>query len=168
MSAHLRIQGGREAVVRAWSDALAASSGASALEGEVSSQRFSNPVAYRIDRTARDVVRFLFEGDWDASVPESIDDVCHVLALEDAEPSVALGSFFRLRQIVLEHIEDEIDRETLLQLDERIDRCVLEAVDRHVRCREQIMQMRIGELKRREKMLERMRETPVTELGEGW
>lgn len=168
MSAHLRIQGGREAIVRAWSDVLAASSGASVLEGEVSSQRFSNPVAYRIDRAAREVVRFLFEGDWDASVSESIDDACHVLALQDAEPSVALGSFFRLRQIALERMDGEIDRATLLQLDERIDRCVLEALDCHARCREQIMQMRIGELKRREKMLERMRETPVTELGEGW
>ena len=155
MSGHPRIQGGQEAIVRAWGQALAASAGVGVFEGDFPAQRFSNPVAYCVDRTARDVVRYLFSDDQDISVPESINDACHVLALQDASPSETLASFFHLRGIVLSRLVDEPDFDSLLQIDERIDRCMLAAADCLSQCREQILQLRIGELKKREKMLER-------------
>lgn len=153
--------------MRAWGQALAASAGAGAFEGDFSAQRFSNPVAYCIDRTARDVVSYLFSDDQDIPVPESINDACHVLALQDTSPSETLASFFHLRQIVFSRLAGDPDLDLLLQIDERIDCCMLAAADCLSQCREQILQLRIGELKRREKMLERYRETPLTEIGEG-
>lgn len=168
MSFHATSKDGEEAIVREWCGELDTSSDKSAFEGNINSKRFSNPVAYHIDQTAHDVVEYLFSDETDPAVPESVEDLCRLMALQGSTPSSAFASFFKLRTIVFSKLgKNALDRDAMMLMDERIDTCVLRAMDYYSQCREQIMQFRIDELKRRDKMLERYRDGSRLDAREG-
>lgn len=145
-----------EKIVRAWCNVLDTQSGTGAYDGSTESKRFSNPVAYHVNQTAHDVVRYIFSEQEELSVPESVEDLCRLQALQDPEASSMLKSFFALRAIVAANLGGiELDADFLLAVDARIDACALSAMNYYSQCREEIMQFRIDEIKRRDKMLER-------------
>lgn len=148
-----------EKIVREWCGVLDAQSGTEAYVSGAESRRFNNPVAYHVDKTAHDVVRYVFS-EGAESLPESVEDLCRLQALQDPKASSMLVSFFKLRAIIASNMKDKtIDGNRMLAIDARIDDCALCAMDYFSQCREEIMQFCIDEIKRRDKMLERYVET---------
>ncbi|WP_283171161.1 hypothetical protein [Curtanaerobium respiraculi] len=138
-----------DSIAREWCVELYATPDSKVFEGDVSDTRFSNPVAYHIAQTSQDVVGYLFSNERDPEVPESVDDLCRLIALQEARPSEAFASFFKLRSIVFSRAgKSGMDAKTLSVVNDRIDACLLRAMDCYTRFREQIMQLRIDELKR--------------------
>ena len=138
----------KELIVRDWCVELHAASDSKAFEGDVTGRRFSNPVAYHISQTSQDVVHYLFSEEDDPEVPESLDDLCRLIALQQSRPSDAFASFFQLRNIVFSHVKkDSLNDKVFSRINDRIDACTLRAMDNYMRFREQVMQYRIDELK---------------------
>ncbi len=167
MSAKTTRKSREEAIVHEWCIELDATSNEDTFKGDMNAKRFKNPVAYHIDQTAHDVVGFLFSDEDDPDMPASLEDMCRLMALQDASPSSVFASFFKLRSIIFSKIgKSDTDMEAVMLVDGRIDACVLKAMDYYSVCREQIMQFRIDELKRRDKMYEGLRSSRV-EAREG-
>ncbi|MEG0303036.1 hypothetical protein [Gordonibacter sp.] len=146
-----------DSIARAWCGELSAALGIDACEGNFSSKKYSNSVAYHVDQTAHAVVRYLFSGKEHPSVSDSIDGLCRLLALQDSSPQSTFSSFFKLRSLIFSNSAKLLDAGALQLIDARIDTCALCAIDCYVRCRDQIMRLRMDELKRSTGMLERYR-----------
>lgn len=138
-----------ESIAREWSIELYATPDAKTFDGDMTSKRFSNPVAFHISQTSHDVVAYLFSEEKDPVIPSSIDDLIRLTALQQARPSDAFASFFKLRSIVFSRIgKGAYNDKALQQISDRIDNCMLYAMDCYTKFREQVMQLRIDELKR--------------------
>lgn len=82
---------------------------------------------------------------------EFIDNIIRVRAIQELEPSVAVGFIFGLKNIIRSELDNRIgterDREELLRLESRIDDCSLAAFDIYVKCREKIYELKANEMR---------------------
>ncbi len=165
---HIKNDDKGEMIVREWRKVLDSPTDFDGMDGDFESRRYSNPVAYHVDKTAHEVVEYLFSEDNEPTIPESVDDLCRLKALQDPVPSSALSPFSELRTIVFSRIGSaDADSGTMTKVDKRIDACLLHAMDYYCQCREQIMQLRVDEIKRREKTLERQMDSYLANSRKG-
>jgi hypothetical protein len=105
--------------------------------------RFRNPIGHVLDEN----LAILFDGVVDGASPESLqaalDAIVRVRAVQDLSPSAAVGFALRLKRAIREELGESADAE----IDERVDRLALQALDQYVRCREQIYELRLREIR---------------------
>ena len=114
--------------------------------------RFANPVAHRISSGIEGIFGQILD---DAKVEEIspfLDKVIRIRAVQDFTPSQALAFIFDLKRLVREELGGEIREgqlsEELRRFEEEIDKAGLLALDIYMKCREEIYEVRVKEVKR--------------------
>lgn len=121
--------------------------------------QFTNPVGHAIIEGIGALYNQLLEGDTFQEASEAMDKLIRIRAVQDLPPSVALGFIPALKEILREEIgraPADDDPEGLRELEARLDRMVLLAFDLYSRCREQLYQIRVNEVRVRTERLLKM------------
>ncbi|UCE81751.1 MAG: RsbRD N-terminal domain-containing protein [Deltaproteobacteria bacterium] len=114
--------------------------------------RFENPVAHRISSGIEGIFSQILN---DAKVEDAspfLDKVIRIRAVQDFPPSQALAFIFDLKRLVREAVvgdtrEGQLSEE-LWRLEQKIDEMGLLALDIYTKCREEIYELRVNEVKR--------------------
>lgn len=122
--------------------------------------RFQNPVGATTARALEELVEGLLARRPPAELEPALDLIVRIRAVQDIPPSRAMGFVFLLKRAVREELGETTAGDgpgaDLAELDAAIDGLGLAAFDLYVGCREQIYQLRAGELRRSTaKLLER-------------
>ena len=150
----------RQAILERWRKLIAETypeETARFLESE--DDQFANPVGHFI-RHGTQVLLEEIHGDLDRGViQECMDPMVRIRAVQDFTPSEAVGFVFLLKKAVMQVAGAEIEAGDLLgdllAFESRVDRVAGIAFDIHARCREQIYEIRIKEIKNRSAVLMR-------------
>ncbi len=143
----------RDGIIRSWIDhALAAYPADSAALFARDTDPFANPIGHGLRVGARKMVEALADGKTGADAEEHLYEIVRVRAVQQMPASQAVGFVFRLKDAVRSAIGEaatspELASE-LRELDGRIDQLALAAFDAYTRCREQVSELRINEVKR--------------------
>ena len=95
---------------------------------------------------------------------QALDRLLRIRAVQELEPSDAVGFILTLKQVVLRLLQEESRRDDAIlmathQLFQRVDNLVLQAFDVYMRCREQVFEIRLRDVKKRsEGVMERLNE----------
>ncbi len=115
--------------------------------------RFDNPVGYRLTQGTRGLYEALLKEMEDAKINACLDEILRIRALQDFPPSQALAILFLLKRVIREELAQELAEENLsagmLELEARIDGLALRGFDVYTKCREQLHEIRITEVKNR-------------------
>ncbi len=121
---------------------------------------FTNPVGHSLHVGTRGIFEALLEGTHSGlKVTESeagcqcLRDVIRIRAVQEMPASQAVSFVFDLKEAVRAELGSAVDERQfacdLALLERRIDEAALFAVDELVRCREQVCELRVNEVKRR-------------------
>ncbi|MGA2403272.1 MAG: RsbRD N-terminal domain-containing protein [Syntrophobacteraceae bacterium] len=116
--------------------------------------QFANPVGHTFRVALGDILEeFLGENSAEAMAP-LLDKVIRIRAIQDFSPSSSLAFIFGLKRIAGEVLEGqiaagEVSLQELSDLDEKVDGLALFAFDVYMRCREDLFQVRMTEVKNR-------------------
>ena len=116
--------------------------------------QFANPVGHTFRVALGDILEeFLGENSADAMAP-LLDKVIRIRAIQDFSPSSSLAFIFGLKKIAGEVLEGEIaagevSPQELSDLEERVDGLALFALNVYMRCRENLFEVRMTEVKNR-------------------
>jgi hypothetical protein len=103
---------------------------------------FRNPVGATLRTGLEAILDGLLEGAAPGDLSGRLEEIVRVRAVQDLEPSRAIGFLFDLKAILRER-----DPESAPALDTAIDRIALLAFDRFVACREKIYDIRVSEIR---------------------
>jgi hypothetical protein len=121
---------------------------------------FRNPVGHTLRETLSALFDRLVEDTDAATLSRLLDPIVRIRAVQDFSAGQAVGFIFLLKQVIREAMGDETHRglsaEGLAALEARIDEMILLAFDLFMKCREQIYEIKVSEVKRRLFVLERM------------
>ncbi|MDI6812534.1 MAG: RsbRD N-terminal domain-containing protein [Desulfitobacteriaceae bacterium] len=112
--------------------------------------RFTNPVAYALEAGLHEVWNGLLEGKTPQELAQALDPLLRLRATQELSPSQAVGFILKLKGILQEEMsigQSAPEAAALFSLEERIDALALLAFDVYVRCREQIFELRVRELR---------------------
>ncbi len=112
--------------------------------------RFTNPVAYALEAGIHEVWNALLEGKTPQELALALDSLLRLRATQELSPSQAVGFILKLKGILQEEmftVGQPPEAEALFALEEWIDALALLAFDGYVRCREQIFELRVRELR---------------------
>lgn len=113
--------------------------------------RFVNPIGYTIARELEFLYDGLLQGTNSDKTSISLDNIIRIRAVQDFSPSQAIIFIFLLKKAIREELEGEIREKRvlkeLLEFESRIDKMALCSFDIYTRCREQIFELRVSELK---------------------
>ncbi|MCX7010986.1 MAG: RsbRD N-terminal domain-containing protein [Candidatus Sumerlaeota bacterium] len=126
---------------------------------------FRNPVVHTIAQGARELIGALLDGAEDARLGAALDPMLRIRAVQDLSPAQAVGFVFEVKRIAREALEGgkAEPREALSEwaaFDAKIDRLALLAFEVYTKCREELFEIRVREIKKQAVpyVLERMRE----------
>jgi hypothetical protein len=148
-----RMQDSGQAIVQRWTDAvLATYPEKTAKAFGKRKDQFANPVGHTLRVSAKRIFEALL-ADGDASeIRRHLHEIIRIRAVQQFAPSDAVGFVFLLKDAIRAELGEAIDdpqrAPERLQLEQQIDRLALAAFDVFVQCREQVMELRINELKR--------------------
>jgi hypothetical protein len=115
--------------------------------------RFLNPVGAALSRQADALYDLLLDNSSQFSVPPEVEEFLKVRAVQDFEPSQAVGFILYLKQAIRAELADEINtpeqRHLLHMAEGRIDQMLLAAFDSYMKSREKIYEIKANELRRR-------------------
>jgi len=120
---------------------------------------FANPVGHALRTGTRAAVDALLEGRTSEEICSHLDDVLKMRAVQELQPSQAIGFVFSLKEAVRGELRSDGSTlecgdsspplaSELAELDRCIDRVALAAFDLYTRYRGQICELRINEVKR--------------------
>ena len=114
--------------------------------------RFDNPVAHRISSGIEGIFDQILNDEKAEKASPFLDKVIRIRAVQDYSPSQALAFVFDLKRLVREAVaedtrEDQLSEE-LWTLEQEIDEIGLLALDIYMKCREEIYELRVNEVKR--------------------
>lgn len=117
--------------------------------------RFADPFSYRVNRAMADIAAWLVaDAPAAPTTPSSLEDLCRLQAVQDDTPSSALEIFFALKPALRAELKSgRLGEADYRALDARADALVLHAIDCFAQCRDDIGQLRIDEIRRKEKLL---------------
>ena len=124
---------------------------------------FQNPVGNNLREGLSDLFEGLVKPADLASLTPVLDGIVRIRAVQDFTASQALSFPFLLKQIIRTELASDVRRysDELPALEARIDELALLAFDIFVKCREQLYELKVNEIKRRSFILERAhREEP--------
>ncbi|MHB8075519.1 RsbRD N-terminal domain-containing protein [Desulfosporosinus fructosivorans] len=114
--------------------------------------RFANPVGHAFTQGIDSLWEALIEEKELAEGLPFLDDMIKVQAVQDFTPAKAVKFIFGLKKVVREELKKEIRHgqinEELLSFESKIDDLALFAFDIYAKCREQLNQLKVDELKR--------------------
>lgn len=118
------------------------------------SNQFANPVGHTFSHALGEIFDEFFQENDLEKMTALLDRIIRIRAVQDFAPSGALAFIFSLKQIAREFLQAEItegqvNNEDLSEFDERVDGLALLAFDVYARCRENLFEVRIGEIKSR-------------------
>jgi hypothetical protein len=108
--------------------------------------RFANPVGAGLREGLAELLDGVIAGVQTEELEAALDRVIRVRAVQEFEPSIAVGFVFDLRDL-LRHFAGEGAVESLDVLDRRIEDLGMRAFDVYMRCREQMWQIRAREIR---------------------
>lgn len=119
--------------------------------------RFANPVGHTIMTGTRSIFDSLI-GEADSNqVPEFLENIIKVRAIQDFSPSQAVAFVFLLKQVVREELGENLERDSVAKklsgLDSKIDQLGLMAFDIYTKSREKLFEIRVKEVKNRSSKL---------------
>ena len=126
---------------------------------------FRNPLGHTLREALPDLFDWLVKGSDVSALSRLLDPILRIRAVQNFSAGQAVAFIFLLKRVLREALEDERRRdpsgEGLAAVEARLDEMALLAFDLFMKCREQIYEIRAGEVKRRLFMLDRMgRERP--------
>ena len=118
---------------------------------------FQNPVGHNLKDGLSDLFEGLVQSAEIASLAPVLDGIVRIRAVQDFNAGQALAFPFLLKQIIRMEFAADIQRfsREISALEARIDELALLAFDLFVKCREQVYELKVNEIKRRSFMLER-------------
>ncbi len=125
--------------------------------------QFNNPVGHLTTQAVTSLVEQLLSPELDPErIAVPIDDIVRIRAVQSFKPSGGVGIFFLFKALVREVLEPSLRDvaicKELLQFETKVDSVALLAFDIHSRCREQLFEMRVNEVKNSQfKLLQRAR-----------
>ncbi len=124
---------------------------------------FANPVRNTILQGIEGLCdEILKEDESPEALNAFLDKIIRIRAVQDFSPSQALAFVFFLKTVIRDVLGKEIREnhlhEPLLLLESRIDEMALRAFDVYMGCREEIYELRVGEVKRQREAAFRMLE----------
>ena len=134
--------------------------------------RFKNPVGQSIHRATGTILDGALLGRDAEGVPEALESLVRIRAVQDFSPSEAVAFVFQLKRAVREVLEKAPEEAppaaALADLESRVDALALSAFETYTRCREELFEIRLRASKRRVAvMLDRFeRETPGDEAAD--
>lgn len=116
-----------------------------------SRDQIANPIGANIRTGLTAVFELLLQGAKAEEYTSALDQVIRIRAIQDFTPSQAVVPFLELKWVVRQVLADDKKNnpltEDLAEFDCAVDRVALAAFDTYTRCREQLYQVRIQELK---------------------
>ena len=114
--------------------------------------QFDNPVARRISDGIEGIFSQILNDDEEKDVSPFLDKVVRIRAVQDFTPSRAVAFMFDLKRLVREVLGKAVRErqlsEELWRFEEAIDKMGLLALDIYMKCREEIYELRVNEVKR--------------------
>lgn len=145
------LAGKRNSIIRKWLELVAQThpAGTNLLQD---TDRFTNPVRYIFAGALETLYDEVIEGRADSEESrKALEDMLKVRAVQDFTPGQAVGFVFLMKQAVRESLQSELKdhrtAEDLARLENRIDQLALAAFDTYMKCREQIFEVRVNEIK---------------------
>jgi hypothetical protein len=133
--------------------------------------QFANPVGHTFLVAIDEIVdEFLGRNSVEAMGP-LLDKLIRIRAIQDFSPSSSLAFIFGLKTIALEVLEEDlaagaVSREELSDFERKVDALALSAFDVYMRCRENLFEVRINEIKNRTNRLLKRAEIKKSTLSE--
>jgi len=129
------------------------------LRGE--SDPFANPVGASVRNSVDPIVDCVVAGNSPETVQEHVDSLVRIRAVQELEPSKSIGLFLALKGLIREILGRGIPKKEqapdLFEVYERVDAVALLAFDIHSKCKEQIFEIRIREVRgRSERVLDKL------------
>jgi hypothetical protein len=114
--------------------------------------RFENPVAHRISGGIEGIFDQILNDEKAEEASPFLDKVIRIRAVQDYSPSQALAFIFDLKGLVREAVVEDTHEgqlsEELWRFEQKIDEVGLLALDVYMKCREEIYELRVNEIKR--------------------
>jgi hypothetical protein len=115
---------------------------------------FDNPVGARMVASTAGICEQICADELDAeAVCGHLIEIIKVRAVQDMSPSKAMSFVFSLKDAARQELGQEADAALLTEIDRRVDQIALFAFDIYVKCREQMYQLRVNEVKRKVKTI---------------
>jgi hypothetical protein len=171
------LQERKDAVIQRWLDEVLATypeDGSRAFERE--QDPFANPVGHHLRKGTRGILEGLLDGMDKEAIGNHLIDIIKIRAVQQFSASQAVAFVFSLKGAVRQELGDAARDPAiaveLLGLEEQIDRIALAAFDIFLQCREQLLELRISEVKRSvawtvERLNRRDAEPELTQLESG-
>ena len=120
---------------------------------------FHNPVGHTLRQCLSDLFDGLLQSSDVASLAPVLDGIVRIRAVQDCSAGTALAFPFLLKQIVRSEFQADASGYSieLSALEARIDELALLAFELFVKCREQVYELKVNEIRRRSFVLERAR-----------
>lgn len=116
--------------------------------------RFSNPVAHRLNEGLKGLFAVLVEDAGAEAASAQLDEVLRIWAVQNFTPSQALAFVFFLKPIIREGLAKELKTdaqlaEEMLDLESRLDGLALLGFDVYMKRRDKLTDLRVEEVKAR-------------------
>jgi hypothetical protein len=117
---------------------------------------FANPVGAGLREELAPILDWIVDGGDPALVEPSLDRIVRIRALQDMSPSHAV-SFVLILKNVYREIAADTTEDAVSELDSRVEATLLVAFNVFCRCREQVYDIRVKEIRNRSlKVMERL------------
>lgn len=126
---------------------------------------FANPVGQMLRESVGPLMRALIEDQPDQECLSVLGNLMRVRSVQDLSASRAVGIIPLFRTAILEESGEELDRASLIDLVERVERLTMAAFDVFVKCREQLYEVRSHESARLQASLLKRAEQILAENG---
>ena len=114
--------------------------------------QFANPVGHTLKNSLLDVFHEIVFSEDNEKLAQCLDRIIRIRAVQDFSPAAALAFIFDLKGVLREDLGVELREpglpEELGLLDARIDEAMLIAFNVYSRCRDELGELRINEVKR--------------------
>ena len=153
MSLQNLLEENKSAILSSWFDSILETYPSDTKEFlRTKKNRFENPVAHRISSGIEGIFGQLLNDAKVEDVSPFLDKVIRIRAVQEFTPSQAVAFIFDLKKIIREELGRDISEgrlsEEFSRLEEKIDKMGLLAMDIYMKCREEIYEIRVKEVKR--------------------
>jgi hypothetical protein len=147
------LQEKKSAIAKRWlEDTLATYNRDTALFLRQNKDPFANPVGHSLRKGTRAIFESLLEGKELDTIRDHLKEIIKIRAIQDFSPSQALSFVFLLKKSIRTELGQTASKEgltaELTSFETEIDRIALLAFDVFMRCREDVYNLRVNEVKR--------------------
>lgn len=111
--------------------------------------QFSNPVGHSLKTGLDTILKEIANGFNEDNIKKSLDDIIRIRAIQDFTPSEAVSFLLFFKNIVYKELGNKIDYEEFKSFEEVMDKITLYAFDIYMKCREDLCNVRVKEVERR-------------------